>query len=130
MGLLNPCFVPRGWFLYTMIVPGGGFLLASSRVPGVRLGGRGWLWMKLIPALSFVISSVAPTRSYAYLITKIGNSISLTTVFCFKIWRVCLNNQTVLFINFLIIFDWYLCDKYMESNCNVKFSCQTFLDRL
>ena len=34
MGLLNPCFVSRGWFLYTMIVPGEWFLFASSRVPG------------------------------------------------------------------------------------------------
>ena len=25
MGLLTPCFVPRGGFLYTMIVPGEGF---------------------------------------------------------------------------------------------------------
>ena len=34
MGLLTPCSVPKGGFLYTMIVPGGGFLLPSSRVPG------------------------------------------------------------------------------------------------
>ena len=34
MGLLTHCFVPRGGFLYTMIVPGGGFMLPSSRVPG------------------------------------------------------------------------------------------------
>ena len=39
MGLLTPCSVPRGGFLYTMIVPGGGFLLSSSRVPGVCPGG-------------------------------------------------------------------------------------------
>ena len=43
---MTPCSVPRGGFLYTMIVPGGGFLLPLSRVPG------GWLWMKLIPALT------------------------------------------------------------------------------
>ena len=49
VGLLTPCSVPRGGFLYTVIVPGGGFLLHSSRVLG---GGGGWLWMKLIPALS------------------------------------------------------------------------------
>ena len=30
-----------------MFVPRGGFLLPSSRVPG----GRGWFWVKLIPAL-------------------------------------------------------------------------------
>ena len=30
--------VPRGGFLYTMIVLGGGFLLPSSRVPGVCPG--------------------------------------------------------------------------------------------
>ena len=35
MGLLTPCFVQRGGVLYTMIVPGGGFLLPSSRVLGV-----------------------------------------------------------------------------------------------
>ena len=34
--LLTRCFVPRRGFLYTviMIVPGRGFLLPSSRVPG------------------------------------------------------------------------------------------------
>ena len=47
MGLLTPCFVPRGGVLYTMIVPGRGFLPPSSRVPG----GGGWFWMKLIPTL-------------------------------------------------------------------------------
>ena len=45
-GLLTPCFVPRGGFLYTMIVLGDN--LPSSRVPGVCPGG--WFWMKLIPA--------------------------------------------------------------------------------
>ena len=39
MGLLTPCFVPGEGFLYTIIVPGGGFLLPSSRVPGVCPGG-------------------------------------------------------------------------------------------
>ena len=39
MGLLTPCFVPKGGFLYTMFVQGGGFLLPSSRVPGVCPGG-------------------------------------------------------------------------------------------
>ena len=39
MGLLTPCSVPRGGFLYTMIVPGGGFLLPSSRVLGICPGG-------------------------------------------------------------------------------------------
>ena len=34
MGLLTPCFVPRGGVLYTMIVPGEGFLPPSSRAPG------------------------------------------------------------------------------------------------
>ena len=33
-GVLTPRSVPRGGFLYTMIVPEGGFLLPSSRVPG------------------------------------------------------------------------------------------------
>ena len=41
MGLLTPYFVPRGGFLYTMIVPGGVFLLPSSRVRGVCPGGGG-----------------------------------------------------------------------------------------
>ena len=35
MGLLTLCSVLRGGFLYTMIVKGVGFLLPSSRVPGV-----------------------------------------------------------------------------------------------
>ena len=52
VGLLTPCSVPRGAFLYTMIVPGEGlfFLQVESwlSVPGG--GGVGWLWMKLIPA--------------------------------------------------------------------------------
>ena len=38
MGLLTPCIVG---FLYRMIVPGGGFLLPSSRVPWVCLGEGG-----------------------------------------------------------------------------------------
>ena len=38
MGLLTLCSVPRGRFLYTLIVSGGEFLLPSSRVPGVCLG--------------------------------------------------------------------------------------------
>ena len=50
MELLTPCAVPRGGFLYTMIVLGGGFLLPSSRVPRVCPGGGGWLWMRLMPA--------------------------------------------------------------------------------
>ena len=45
MELLIPCFVKRGGFLYTVIVPGGKFLRPSSFVPG------GWFWMKLIAAL-------------------------------------------------------------------------------
>ena len=37
--LLTPCIVPRGGVLYTMIVPGGGFLSPSSHVLGVCPGG-------------------------------------------------------------------------------------------
>ena len=58
MGLLTPCFVPGEGFLYTIIVPGGGFLLPSSRVPGVCPGGGGWFWMKLIPALVVLIDDM------------------------------------------------------------------------
>ena len=61
MGLLTPCFVPGEGFLYTIIVPGGGFLLPSSRVPGVCPGG-GWFWMKLIPALSSLIMTKILTK--------------------------------------------------------------------
>ena len=39
MGHLTPCIVTEGGFLYRMIVPGGGFLLPSSRVRGG--GGEG-----------------------------------------------------------------------------------------
>ena len=46
MGLLTPCSVPRGGFLYTMTVQGGGFLPPLSHVPGGR-GGR-WFWMKFM----------------------------------------------------------------------------------
>ena len=43
MGLLTPCSVPRGGFWYTMIVPGGEFLLLSSSV-----SERGeWFWRYL-----------------------------------------------------------------------------------
>ena len=42
MGLLAPCSVPRGRFLYTMIVPGEAFFLPSSRVPGVCPGEDGY----------------------------------------------------------------------------------------
>ena len=42
MGLLTPCFVPRGGFLYTMIVTGEGFCSPSSRVPGVCPRGDGF----------------------------------------------------------------------------------------
>ena len=52
VGLLTPCFVPRGEFLYTVIVPGVGFLLPLSGVPEVYPGRGGWIWMKLIAALS------------------------------------------------------------------------------
>ena len=51
-GAFDSLFVPRGSFLYTMFLPGGGFLLPSSHVP------RGWFWMKLIPAYrckSFIV---------------------------------------------------------------------------
>ena len=39
MGFLTPCSVPRGGFLYTMIVTKAGFLLPSTRVPLVCRGG-------------------------------------------------------------------------------------------
>ena len=43
VGLLIHCSVPRGGFLYTVIVPGRGFLLPSSRVQGVcPRGGDGY----------------------------------------------------------------------------------------
>ena len=38
-GFWLACSVPRGGLLYTMIVPGGGLLLPSNRVPGVSPGG-------------------------------------------------------------------------------------------
>ena len=44
VGLLTLCIVPRGGFLYRMIVLGGGFLLPSSRVPGVCPRGDGYEW--------------------------------------------------------------------------------------
>ena len=39
MGILTPCFIPRGGFLYTIIVPGGGFLPPLGCVPRVFPGG-------------------------------------------------------------------------------------------
>ena len=49
VGLLTPCFILRGEFLYTMIVLGEGFCSLQVVSRGFVLGG--WFWMKLIPAL-------------------------------------------------------------------------------
>ena len=54
MGLLTPCFLPNGGFLYTMIVPRGGFLPPSSRARGLSLGE--WFWMKLTAALMCTVA--------------------------------------------------------------------------
>ena len=43
VGLLTPCFVPRGGVLYTMIVSGEGLLPPESRVLGVCPGGMKFL---------------------------------------------------------------------------------------
>ena len=43
VGLLTPFSVPRGGFLYTMIVPGEGFC-------SLQVVSRGGLWTKLISA--------------------------------------------------------------------------------
>ena len=56
MGLLTHCFVPRGGFLYTVIVPGGSFLPPSSRVPAVCPGGM---------VLDEIDSCITTTRSGA-----------------------------------------------------------------
>ena len=51
VGLLTPCSVPRGAFLYTMIAPGEGFAPFKLCTRGLsRGGGGGWLRMKLVPA--------------------------------------------------------------------------------
>ena len=49
---------------------------------------------------------------------------------CCKILKVCLNNQNVLFNTFLTIFDWYLCDKYLKSNPNLKLSCHFLVSNI
>ena len=49
VGLLTPCSVPRGAFLYTMIAPGRAFAPFKLCTRGLSWGG-GWLRMKLIPA--------------------------------------------------------------------------------
>ena len=49
MGLLTPCFVLTGGFLYTMIVPGKGFAL-TFRVMSREFVPGEWFWMKLIAA--------------------------------------------------------------------------------
>ena len=56
-GLLTLCFVPRGGFLYTVIVPGGGVLLPSSRVQGVCPGeiGFGWNWYLHNPSICAIL---------------------------------------------------------------------------
>ena len=48
VGLLTPCSVLMGAFLYTMIVPGEGF--CSLQVVHQGFVPAGGLWMKLIPA--------------------------------------------------------------------------------
>ena len=58
VGLLTPGSVTRGGFLYTMIVPGGGFLLPSSRVPGVCPGG-GMVLDEIDTCISFAPKSPA-----------------------------------------------------------------------
>ena len=76
MGLLTPCFVPGEGFLYTIIVPGGGFLLPSSRVPGVCPGG-GWFWMKLIPALETEFNAL---RFISYTIPRLCSTYAIATI--------------------------------------------------
>ena len=44
----------RGWGFCAMIVPGGGFLPPSSRVPCLSL--EEWFWMKLIAALMCIVA--------------------------------------------------------------------------
>ena len=51
MGLLTPCFVPRGGFLYTM---GERVLLPSSRVPGVCPRGGGMVLDEIDTCITFV----------------------------------------------------------------------------
>ena len=46
--LLTACFVPRGGFLYTIIVPGEGF--CPLRVMSRGFSGGGWFWTKFIAA--------------------------------------------------------------------------------
>ena len=49
VGLLTPCSVPMGAFLYTMILPGEGFCYLQVVYQGFVLVGGG-VWMKLILA--------------------------------------------------------------------------------
>ena len=58
MGLFTPCFVPRGGFLYTVVVRGGKVLPSSSRVLGVCLGGGG---VVLDETDSCIILPLSPT---------------------------------------------------------------------
>ena len=54
VGLLTLCSLPRGGFLYTIIVPGGGkFLLPSSCVLGV-CPGRGMVMDEIDTCISFI----------------------------------------------------------------------------
>ena len=50
VGLLTPCSVLMGAFLYTMIVSGEGFCSLQVVYQGFVLAGGGGVWMKLIPA--------------------------------------------------------------------------------
>ena len=75
MGLLTPCIVARGGFLYRMIVPGGRVFAPFKSCPGglsQGWGGGGWLWMKLIPAL------------LCYCVTHLANKIQVSLKNCSK----------------------------------------------
>ena len=72
MGLLTPCSVLRGGFLYIMIVPGGRFLLPQAVSRGFVKGG-GWFWMKLIPALQgmfYCVTKFSPCGSLVLVLDK------------------------------------------------------------
>ena len=64
MGLLTPCFVPRGGFLYTKIVPGGGFLLPSSRVPWEMVLDEIDTGIKLMLKLTFNSSTLIKVSNW------------------------------------------------------------------
>ena len=64
------------------------------------------------------------SKNIFWILNAIGLLRAKFIVFCSKILRSSLDNQNLLFST-LTTFEWYLCDKYTNSNCNYRQILQT-----